>query len=251
MAGFTKRRRDAPPGFFAVEAAGLAWLAQAGGARVVQVLAVGADSITVEQIDAGAPSSGAARDFGAALARTHAAGAAAFGAGPPGWTGDGFIGDAALPLRGGPAWGEFYAQWRVEPYVRTARDTGALDAAGGSVLDRLCGRLAAGDFDDPAPPARIHGDLWSGNLLWSPEGAVLIDPAAHGGHRVTDLAMLALFGAPYLPAIVAGYESASPPLPPGWRDLVALHQVHPLLVHAVLFGGGYGAQAVAAARHYV
>ena len=55
-------------------------------------------------------------------------------------------------------------------------------------------RCAAGDFDDDDPPARLHGDLWSGNVMWTPTGAVLIDLAAHGGHRETDLAMLALFG---------------------------------------------------------
>jgi len=38
------------------------------------------------------------------------------------------------------------------------------------------------------------------------------------------------------------------PLAPGWRDRVALHQLHPMLVHATLFGGGYGERAAAAAR---
>ncbi len=98
-------------------------------------------------------------------------------------------------------------------------------------------RLASGDFDDDAPPARIHGDLWSGNVLWSPDGVVLIDPAAHGGHRITDLAMLALFGTPHLNRIHAAYEQECVHLPDGWRDLIGLHQLHPLLVHAELFGG--------------
>jgi hypothetical protein len=34
----------------------------------------------------------------------------------------------------------------------------------------------------------------------------------------------------------------------GWRSRVPLHQLHPLLVHAVMFGGGYGARAGQAAR---
>jgi fructosamine-3-kinase len=79
-----------------------------------------------------------------------------------------------------------------------------------------CERIAAGDFDDGSAPARLHGDLWTGNVLWSDAGVVLIDPAAHGGHRETDLAMLALFGCPFLEQILAGYESATP-LTPGWR----------------------------------
>ncbi|MGH3406332.1 MAG: fructosamine kinase family protein, partial [Streptosporangiaceae bacterium] len=97
------------------------------------------------------------------------------------------------------------------------------------------------------PPARIHGDCWSGNVLWSGGRGWLIDPAAHGGHRETDLAMQALFGAPYLDRILAGYQEAAP-LADGWRSRVPLHQLHPLLVHCCLFGRGYAEPTLAAAR---
>jgi fructosamine-3-kinase len=83
--------------------------------------------------------------------------------------------------------------------------------------------------------------LWSGGRGW------LIDPAAHGGHRETDLAMLALFGAPYLDRILGAYADQAP-LAPGWRQRVPLHQLHPLLVHVVLFGAAYREEALAAAR---
>lgn len=251
VAGFTKRRASPPAGFFAVEAAGLRWLAAAGGARVAAVLAVTEDSLTVERVNTVSPTAAAAEAFGAALARTHDAGAPAFGAGPAGWDGDGFIGDAPLSLRPADSWGAFYADQRVLPYATAAHRDGTLSRTDLAAIERLCDKLRDGDFDDDAPPGRIHGDLWSGNLLWSADGVVLIDPAAHGGHRITDLAMLALFGAPQLAGVQAGYESASVDLPARWRDLVALHQVHPLLVHAVLFGGGYGAQAATAARSYL
>ncbi|MGK8486610.1 fructosamine kinase family protein [Nocardia asiatica] len=103
------------------------------------------------------------------------------------------------------------------------------------------------DLAGPAePPARVHGDLWSGNILWTRERAMLVDPAAHAGHRETDLAMLALFGAPHLDRIRAAYHETSP-LADGWRDRTPLHQLHPLLVHVVLFGAGYRAQTLAAA----
>lgn len=82
--------------------------------------------------------------------------------------------------------------------------------------------------------------------MWTPDGVVLIDPAAHGGQRETDLAMLALFGCPFLDDVVRGYQRVRP-LQRGWRTRVGLHQLYPLLAHVVLFGGGYPRQAEAAA----
>ncbi len=247
MDGFTKRREGAPRGFFASEAAGLNWLQVPGGVRVVRPLAVTATSITVERVHPGRPTVAAAEEFGRRLATTHDAGAAAFGVGPDGWTGDGFIGEAPLPLRPDRQWGRFYAEQRVLPYAHRALRQGDLGPDDERVFDTLAHRLAEGRYDDDLPPARIHGDLWSGNALYTSEGVVLVDPAAHGGHRISDLAMLALFGAPHLASTLAAYEGATA-LPDGWRDLLPLHQVHPLLVHTVLFGGGYGSRAVAAAR---
>ncbi|MFT4109321.1 fructosamine kinase family protein [Propionicimonas sp.] len=248
--GFTKRRADAPPGFFEVEAAGLRWLDVPGGVPVAAVLSVDANSITIGRVETVPPTPRAAARFGALLAATHDAGASAFGVGPDGWDRGGYIGDAPLSLRPETTWGSFYAHQRVLPYARAAVRKGSVDAAGLIVIEAVAERLASGVFDDEAPPARIHGDLWSGNVLFSGDAATLIDPAAHGGHRLTDLAMLALFGLPYLEDVLAAYEDESRQLPPGWRGLIGLHQVHPLLVHAVLFGGGYGDQAVRIAGRY-
>lgn len=250
MDGYTKRRPGAPEGFFEVEAAGLRWLAESGGVPVAPVLAVDTGGITVGRVAITRPSPAAAARFGAQLTVTHDAGAAAFGAGPPGWDSDGYIGDAPLPLRPHDTWGAFYAAERVVPYARDAARSGALSRTGLALIEALAQRLAAGEFDDDAPPARLHGDLWSGNVLFSGESATVIDPAAHGGHRLTDLAMLALFGLPHLTEAFDAYAEASGHLPSGWLDLIPLHQLHPLLVHAVLFGGGYGEAAVAAATRY-
>ena len=243
MDTFRKQRRSAPPGFFRVWAAGLRWLDAAGAVRVARVIDVGDDFLEIERLPESAPTTEDADAFGRNLASLHDAGASAFGAPPDGWDADGYIGEAPLPLHAEETWGTFYAQYRIEPYLA---DSG-IDARGLATLEHLCAALETGTFDDDAPPARIHGDLWSGNVLWTPSGVGLIDPAAHGGHRITDLAMLALFSTPHLARIHAAYAEASAPLPDHWRDLIDLHQVHPLLVHAVLFGGGYRSQAVAAA----
>lgn len=255
MAGhfFTKTRLGAPDGFFGVEAAGLAWLGQVGAVRVPRVVEVGRDRIVLERVDETGPSPAAAEALGRGLALTHRAGAPHHGAPPDGWAADGFI--ATLPLPhvlspGGDGWPRFYAERRLAPYLRSARDRSAVDTSGTRTVERVMDRLLDGSLDIPhAGAARLHGDLWSGNVLWTADGPVLVDPAAHGGHRETDLAMLALFGLPHLDRLLAAYDETWP-LDDGWRRRVALHQVHPLLVHAALFGRGYGARAVAAAARY-
>jgi fructosamine-3-kinase len=234
-----KRRADAPPGFFEAEAAGLSWLAAAGGASTAAVIRVEPGLIELERVAPAAPSSTAARAFGAALASTHAAGAAAFGASPDGWTGSQFIGARPMPSARESSWGRFFARDRVVPFVEIAVRAGAVSTNEERDIRAACERVAAGDFDDGVSPARIHGDLWTGNVLWSPSGVVLIDPAAHGGHRETDLAMLALFGCPYLEEVLRGYEEHTR-LRAGWRERVPLHQLHPLAVHAAGHGRQYG-----------
>ncbi|WP_152365699.1 fructosamine kinase family protein [Microlunatus speluncae] len=247
---FRKHWPEAPADFFAVEAAGLRWLAAAAAAPVVEVLEADRASITVARLLPVPPTSAAAADFGTALARTHAAGAAAFGEPPSGWDGDGYIGRQRLTLRPEARWGRFYAEQRMLPYARAARDLGHLTRQQLVPIERVAERIAAGDFDDDRPPARIHGDLWSGNLIGTARGLVLIDPAAHGGHGLTDLAMLSLFGAPHLETILAAYAEAAA-LPSGWRALIGLHQLHPLLVHAVSHGPSYGSEAAALALRYL
>ncbi|NUR90258.1 MAG: phosphotransferase [Nonomuraea sp.] len=212
---------------FGSEAAGLRWLAESG-MPVPEVISADGDQLVLEWVDEDRPTGESAERFGRDLARMHRAGADAFGAPWPG-----FIAD--LPMDNAPEddWPTFYATRRILPFVRQA----ALPSADTRLIDRAVDRFheVAGPEE---PPARIHGDLWSGNLLWSGGGGVLVDPAAHGGHRETDLAMLALFGAPYLERILAAYD-AEFPLADGWRERVPLHQLHPLLVHVVLFGGSY------------
>lgn len=239
---FVKTRHHAPADFFATEAAGLDWLRAAGGAAVPEVLAVAADCLVLTWVEPGRPSADAAESFGRALAATHGAGAASLGADHNGYIG-------TLPLNNTPAegWAEFWATRRVLPYLRLALDRAAISADDTRAVEQVLGRLPdlAGEAE---PVSRLHGDLWSGNLVWGADGsAYLIDPAAHGGHRETDLAMLALFGAPHLSRLLDAYDEAAP-LQAGWQDRAALHQLHPLLVHAALFGGGYGARAGAAAR---
>ena len=227
---------------FAAEASGLRWLAEADAVPVPGVLAVTETALVISMIPPGHATPSAAFGFGAGLARLHAAGAADFGA--P-WRG--FI--ASLPLDNTPGettWPQWYARRRLLPYLRMAVDSGALRPGDGRLVEAVMDRIDA-LAGPPEPPSRIHGDCWAGNVLWSGDRGWLIDPAAHGGHRETDLAMLDLFGAPHLDRILAGYNDTVP-LAPGWRSRIPLHQLHPLLVHACLFGSSYREGVVSAAR---
>ncbi len=247
MDTIVKQRADAPPGFFEAEAAGIRWLTQAGGATVAAVVDVSPGRIELERIDHVAPTSAAAHTFGRDLAATHNAGAAKFGAPPEGWDGPLFIGRREMPRVESESWGEFYSAGRVLPFAEAAVEAGNLTHAEREVVQAACDAVASGHFDDGAPPARIHGDLWGGNVLFGTHGVVMIDPAAHGGHAETDLAMLALFGVPHLAYIIRGYQLVNP-LRTGWRERTPLHQLHPLAVHAAGHGRAYGVQLARAAH---
>ena len=241
---FAKTSPAAQPSGFAAEAAGLRWLAEAAGAdlAVPAVLGAGDDVLVLGWVAEGRRTSDFDERLGRGLAAVHRAGAPAFGATAD--DGPTILGPLVLPNdAAGPraTWGAFHAACRLEPVARIAHDRGALPGGTTEALGRLTARIdeLAGP---PEPPARIHGDLWGGNIMAGPAGGpVLIDPAASGGHRETDLAMLRLFGT-VSPAFLAAYEEARP-LAPGHERRVPLHQVFPLLVHAALFGGGYGASA--------
>ncbi|MFG3710503.1 fructosamine kinase family protein [Micromonospora sp. NPDC047730] len=226
--------RPVSEGFFAAEAAGLRWLREAGAVAVPDVVVALPELLALDWVEPGEPTPEAAERFGRELAGLHRAGAPAFGAE---WAG--FIG--ALPQDNTPddgPWSRWFAERRLVPYLRRSVDGGALTGAEAGLVEEVVDRI--GEFGGDEPPARIHGDLWPGNVLWGADDrAWLVDPAAHGGHRETDLAQLALFGgAPHLDRILAAYAEAWPPAD-GWRERVPLHQLHLMLVHTALFGGAY------------
>jgi len=245
---FLKTRAAAPPGAFAKEARDLRWLAGAQALPVPAVLEVGSRYLALEWVEEGGRSERGLVLLGGGLAKLHASGAPHFGDPEGGAQGGATFGSLALPDTPCQSWPEFYATRRLQPLVEIGTRRGAIGSRTADAVLRLCGRLEE-LVGDPEPPARLHGDLWWGNVLWDRSGNPwLIDPAAYGGHREVDLAMLELFGG--LPArLIAAYEERYP-LAEGWRERIPLYQLAPLLVHAILFGGSYEAAALAAARRY-
>lgn len=263
-----KRADPRAPHALAMEAAGLAWLAEAegaGGTRIARARLRDGE-LRVARVDEAPATRARAEALGRSLAALHASGAAWHCCPPPGAAPPFEMGSSRTPLAAEPvpaarpggtpgaSWGEAWAAVAVRPILERCVARGRLGAEEARAVSRAVDRMAEGAFDAPQPTgvpaaARIHGDLWSGNVLWSDvdTGAVLIDPHAQGGHAETDLAMLALFGLPQLETVLAAYDEVAP-LADGWRERIPMQQLQPLLVHTLLFGGGYADRAVGVAR---
>ncbi len=226
---------DRHPSLFEAEADGLRRLHQAGALRAPQVIAFGEDHddayLLLEWIDEGVRDERYWSALGRGLAMLHARTAAEFGL-----ERDNYIGTLKQPNDRRGTWHDFYVEQRLEPQLRLAVDRGRLGMGDRLRAERLF-RALPGLYPHE-PPALLHGDLWSGNVLCDQTGdPVLIDPAVYYGHREMDLAMTQLFGDTDHDFLSA-YDEAFP-LVQGWGDRLDLWQLYPLLVHLNLFGGTY------------
>ncbi|MBN1606899.1 MAG: fructosamine kinase family protein, partial [Polyangiaceae bacterium] len=191
---FVKAHVRGVPGMFAAEARGLGWLAEARAIGVPQVLAVGSDEqgagfLALEHLGNGRPRRDFDETLGRALALLHRFGAPCFGLDHAN-----FIGPLPQPNEPTEDWPTFYSERRLLPLLRRAVDRGLVADRLRRDLEFVAGRLDA-IVGPREPPARLHGDLWAGNLHVGTDGEPwLIDPAVYGGHREVDLAMMQLFG---------------------------------------------------------
>lgn len=230
---FVKTHRSCAADLFAAEARGLEWL-RAGPLRVPTVVGHGPHFLALEWLDLEITTRGGSFDaeLGHGLAQLHQLGAPGFGLDH-----DNYLATLPQPAVTVPDAITLYVEHRLRPVCARATAAGRM-AAVDAQLDKL--RARPDRFGPPEPPARLHGDLWWGNVVATRGAPALVDPAVYGGPREIDLAMLALFGG--LPdVLVAAYEEVTP-LATGWRQRISLWQLSPLAVHAALFGGGYGAQ---------
>ena len=236
---FVKANAAAPEGMFEAEADGLEWLAEARALQIPEVIAVGTADVAFVVLQHLAPAP-RRPDFddtlGSGLAALHRAGAPHFG-----HRRDNFIGTLPQDNTREADWTTFYWCRRLEPMLRRARDAGAMSRSLTSRFNRLQHVLHE-RVGPTETPARLHGDLWGGNLHTGPDGQPwLIDPAVYGGHREVDLSMMRLFGG-FSSNVFRAYNEAFP-LAPEFDERVPLYQLYPLLVHVNLFGGSYVDQA--------
>jgi fructosamine-3-kinase len=246
---FVKTRADVPSGEYAAEAAALTWLAEPGALRVPAVLDVADGYLALEWVAPGRLDAAGEEELGRGLAATHADSAPRFGRFSEDEP-DGGVSLGSVRLSNAPTddWPTFYAERRLRPLATLAADNGALSTAAVKAVERLCERI--GELvGPPEPPARLHGDLWHGNVLADADGRPwLIDPSAFGAPREPAPAMLALFGPPPV-RVLSAYQELTP-LADEWEQRVELYQLLPLLVHALLFGGSYSQAAERVALRY-
>ena len=233
---FVKTHDNPPANFFSTEAAGLQWLRESGTVSIPEVLASSDEPpfLALEWIESGQMHHDDSNDrsLGAALAELHRIPCNIFGRSDNRTTGS-----LGLPNNPRVVWAEFYASQRLQPLAVIARERKALSENDCSALEKIADNLhVAVIADDNA--SLLHGDLWAGNRLVDNGGqSWLIDPAAHGGHREFDLAMMQLFGGYSTDCFAAYHETF--PLQAGYKERVPLHQLAPLTVHAIKFGSSY------------
>jgi fructosamine-3-kinase len=244
---FLKTNASAPLTMFSAEARGLEFLRQARALRVPEVLSVSVEGppfLLLEFMRSARQRPGFDEQLGRGLAELHRFGAASFG-----FDSDNFIGRLPQENCPHPSWAVFYRKQRLEPQLRRAVASGHSSPALRRRFEQLFSKLPE-LVGEPEAPARLHGDLWSGNLHVDEHGApALIDPAVYGGHREVDLAMMRLFGG-FSERVFAAYSEAFP-LTSGHAQRVPLYQLYPLLVHVNLFGGGYVRSVEQALSAYV
>jgi protein-ribulosamine 3-kinase len=249
---FVKANQAAPPDFFLRERESLEALAQAGSSlRIPKVIGgflsdhpskADLQLLVMEYLDPVSPSPRLWEAFGRGLAELHGGMEPRYG-----FRSDNYLGSTPQPNGWMEDWGKFFAERRIGHLIDQLRRAGKLSAQESNLYDRLLEKIPA--LLSHRPPASfLHGDLWSGNFLATAQGPALIDPAVYYGDREAEWAMMRLFGG--FPEIVFDAYQEVFPLPPGWRERLPLYQLYQLLNHKLLFGGGYGEQAWAAAGKY-
>jgi fructosamine-3-kinase len=162
---------------------------------------------------------------------------------------DTVIGGLPQPNAWDPDWCAFFRDRRLMFMGRTAFAAGNLPADTLRDLEALCGRLERYLGHDPRP-ALVHGDVWSGNVLYDGgQVAAYLDPAIYFADAEVELAFIELFST-FGSSFFKTYNDLRP-IDPAYREVRRdIYNLYPLLVHSALFGGGYPSRVAAILRRY-
>ena len=235
---FLKWNNSVPDDFFEKEAAGLQLLREAdSGITIPEVISFSNPTkecpgfLLMEFIDGTNGSTGDSHRFGQELARLHNNHSDSYGLSYSNYIG-------SLPQQNNfhDDWISFFINERIDPQMKLAADHQKIGSDTMQKWENLAARLH--DLLPEWQPSLIHGDLWSGNYMFSRDGdAVLIDPAVYYGHPEMDLAFSKMFGG-FSSAFYEGYQSVNK-LEGNFSERVDIYNLYPLLVHVNLFGGHY------------
>lgn len=241
---FVKWNPKAPADMFRAEAEGLSLLAKADSGLVLpKVFAVAQGYLLMSWLPEARPTESSAYEMGRALAKLHAFSDNSFGLDT-----DNYIGSLPQSNNRHSNWYDFFAIERIEPQVQRGVESGVLRRTVLRKAQKLYNRL--GSVFPAEDPALVHGDLWSGNFMYTEKGkAAIYDPAVYFGHREMDLAMTRLFGG-FPDSFYRAYEEEFS-LEPGFEQRISLYNLYPVLVHANLFGSSYAQRAESIIDSYV
>lgn len=240
---FLKWNEDAPEKMFETEENGLKLLRSADTKLMIpKSLAISENYLLLEWIEEGGGKPNSSNEFGTELARLHKKSNSFFGLDH-----DNYIGRLNQSNNKHSNWPDFFALERIEPQIKLGVESGKLTRSVLREAEQLYKKL--GSIFPHEKPALLHGDLWSGNFMFTRSGqASIYDPAVYFGHREMDIAMTRLFGG-FSADFYKGYNEQFP-LEPGFEERVTLCNLYPILVHANLFGGSYCRQAENIIKNY-
>lgn len=130
-------------------------------------------------------------------------------------------------------WGHFFLKYRIQYQINLLGWDP--DLIRGKLLEKFLNKSVSGF-------SILHGDLWSGNFLYSEGEFYLIDPAVYYGDPEADLAMTELFGG-FSKSFYEGYQEVRA-ISTEYKLKRKIYNLYHILNHANIFGGAYKHQAI-------